>query len=184
VLLIGLNITVVLCSVLIALLSLVGGYPNMHRYFSKVRFPSSRFYINVLNALDKLESLSETEKYENVDKEYKYGSVQRGDMGFDELVKILKENNMAKGEIQKISLLEVEQGLIIGDVFPKIARYLEVEKHGGIKETIRTDPFDPAKPIRELKEAAEAITRRQLVSWIITLVVIWLTIQTCLICMA
>ena len=179
-LILSLGIVVSFLTALIALLSLAGGYPNIQKFFSRICFPPSKFFVNAMKAIEKLQALGEKEVASN-GKEIKFGSVQPNDVGFVELVKVLKENKMWEGEIQRIMLVENESPLKVGDYSPEIVRVLVV-RDSGKQEILRTDPFDPAKAIRDLKDWAEAITRKRLANWIVILVAIWLAINTFIIC--
>jgi len=167
------EIIVVILAVTIALLSLIiGGYPSMLRVFYYLRFPPARFYLNAMRAIDKLEVLREKQT-DSVGKELKVGSVKLGDIGFTELVRILEENKMVKGEAQEIMLVEDNAFIGIGNISPQIVRFLVVWK-GGEQEILRTSPFDPTKPIRELRGWAEEITRKRVANWILAIVGLFL----------
>ena len=134
-----LGIVVSFLTVLIALLSLTGGYPDMHKFFSRIYFPPSRFSVNAMKAIEKLQALGET--WSDSKGEIKFGSVQPNDIGFVELVKVLKENKVWEGEIQRIMLVENAAALTVGNYSPKVVRALVV-KGDGKQEILRTDPFD------------------------------------------
>ena len=144
----------------------------MLRLFSYLRFPPARFHVNVMRAIDKLEALGEKGSAQG-GRELKIGSVKLKDIGFKELVKVLEENRMVKGEVQEIILVEDYASVGIGGISPEIVRFLAVVKNGK-PENLRTDPFDPTKPIRELKGWAEEITRKRMANWILATVGLFL----------
>ncbi|MFC1989481.1 hypothetical protein ACFLVW_02800 [Chloroflexota bacterium] len=105
--------------------------------------------------------------------EQKQGVVKRGDKGFNQLVKVLKENTPIKGEIHRILLVEDEAGVKIGDS-PEIVRLLFYSVEEGVTEHLPLHPFDPDKPMRDLKNWIEDSFRKQLAYWMMGLLVIWL----------
>jgi hypothetical protein len=165
-------ITIVL-SGLIALLALsIGGYPTMLKVLFHLHFSPARFYFNVMRAIERLEALGE-KGVDQQGKELKTGSVPLGDTGFCELVKVLKENRMVEGEVQRVSLVEDTASIGIGNISPEIVRFLVVVSDGKT-EILRTDPFDPTKVIRELKDWAEAITRKRVARWLVVLILLYM----------
>lgn len=174
-LVIGLGIAVTVCTALIALLSLAGGYPSMLAFFSRLYLCPARFFTNAMVAIEKLEALNE-EGIDSQGEKYKIGTVRQGDVGFDELTQALKENRMLKGAVQEISLIEEKSGIgtasdVFGDVSPEVVRFLVLLKDGK-REVLRTSPFDPSESTRRLKDWTEVITRRRLIGWIITVLAV------------
>lgn len=167
------GIITIAISGLIALLALIiGGYPTMLKVLFHLRFPPARFYLNVMRAIDKLEALGEKGSAQG-GRELKIGSVNPKDIGFKELMNVLEENRMVKGEVQKIILVEDYASIGIGGISPEIVRFLTVIKNGK-QENLKTTPFDPTKPIRELKDWAEEITRKRMANWILATVGLFL----------
>lgn len=142
-------------------------------------FPPARFYVNVLRGIETLRALA-ISRVDNEGKPFRVGSVQRGGTGFDELVKVLKENDVAEGEVQEIALIEVQASLTITGISAEISRVLVVVMDGK-QERIPTDPFDPNKPIRELREWIDDHFRRQLAYYMMLFVVLWLLLNSLLI---
>jgi len=125
--------------------------------------------------LDRLQALDDevlNEKGAKIEGQ-KQGIVKRGDKGFNELAKVLKENTSIEGAIQNILLVEDEAGVKIGDS-PERIRLLYYSVKGGIQEHLPLHPFDPDKPIRDLRNWIEDSFRKQLACWTMGLLVIWL----------
>ena len=135
--------------------------------------------MNVLRGIETLRALA-ISRVDNEGKPFRVGSVQRGGTGFDELVKVLKENDVAEGEVQEIALIEVQASLTITGISAEISRVLVVVMDGK-QERIPTDPFDPNKPIRELREWIDDHFRRQLAYYMMLFVVLWLLLNSLLI---
>lgn len=152
----------------------------MHKFFARMYFPSSKFYVNALKAIEKLQALGERE-VDSKGKEIVFGSVGSNEVGFAELVEVLKENKVWEGEIRRIMLVENPAALTVGNYSPEVVRALVVTE-ADRQEILKTDPFEPTKPIRDLKDWTEAITRKRLAGWIVALVAVWLVINTLIIC--
>lgn len=137
--------------------------PLYHRsWFSFFRsIPPVRFHNRAIKGLDKLQNC---------------GSVQWGDTGFKELSKTLRENHIIEGDIQKVSLLESSPPFRKRGLSPDIVRNLVIEKDGK-SEIIKTDIFDPTKPIRELRQWIEEIFRRHLAYYSLIFLVVWLILN-------
>ena len=128
-----------------------------------------------MKGLDKLKALDEKvldEKGVEV-KEQKQGVVKRGDKGFNELMKILKENHMVGDEFQEIILVEVPASIGIGGISPSVVRILALRQDEK-EEIIKTDPFDPDKPIRDLRNWVGDYFRKQLAYWMLGVLGMWL----------
>jgi len=140
-------------------------------------FPPARFYSNALRGIAKLQLLNE-EVFDSAKdgakiERAKAGIIRQNNVGFRELAQVLTENKAVEGKIQQISLLEQKAGIRIGKISPETVKVLLIGKDGK-QDVIRTDPFEPNKPIRELTNWVENKFRRQLAYWMIALVVIWL----------
>ena len=88
-------------------------------------------------------------------------------------MKIIKENYTVGDEFEEIILVEKSAGIAIGNISPNTVRCLAL-KQGEREEIIKTDPFDPDKPIRDLRNWVEDSFRKQLAYWMMGLLVIWL----------
>ena len=183
---IGLGIEASLITVAILLLSLAGGYLNMLRFLSRFHLPPARFYANAMRGIERLEALSK-ETTDLKGQKLRVGSLQQGETGFAELVEALRENRVVKNDAQVIVLMlyEAKAGVRIGNISPEVVRALALLVARGneaTEEVVKTDPFDPNKATRELKQWVEAIARMRLVGWIVALVVIWLIMYIWLVC--
>lgn len=135
--------------------------------------PPVRFYLNATKGIQKLQALDLPvfdDKGNRVDQ--KQGGLKRGEIGFDELARLIKENTSVVGEIRTIILVEDEAGVGIGDS-SKIVRLLYLDK-GESNEHLTYDPFDPDKPIRDLRSWVDDKYRESLANWMIYAIVIWL----------
>jgi len=142
-------------------------------------FPPARFLSNALKGIEKLKALNEKviDAKGNEIKGKKVGIVPRGDTGFNELLRVLKENIEIKAEIQRICLVEQQAVISRPGITPKVERFLVLESKGK-QEILPTDPWDPNKPIRELKTWAEDNFRRQLAYWMLGTLGIWLALNS------
>lgn len=184
-LVIALGIAALVCSVLIALLSLAGGYPNIHKLLIRLCFPPSKFFTNAIKAIEKLEALEE-EGTDPEGEKFRFGTVKQGDKGFDQLAEVLRKNRVLKGEVQEIKLIEEKSGIgtestVFGPTSPEIVRFLVLIRNGK-NEVLQQTPFDPTKSTRELQDWAETIVRKRTTSWIMVLVAIWFAVNTYLVC--
>ncbi len=144
----------------------------MLKLLSYLHFCPARFYFNVTQAIERLEALGE----KGVDakgKEIKFGIIRPNDVGFVELVQVLKENKVWGGETQSVMLVENEAALTVGDYSTKVVRALVVRGNSK-QEILQTNPFDPTQPIRELKDWAEAITRKRVARWLVILILLYM----------
>jgi len=137
-------------------------------------FPPARFLANALERLDKLKALDEKvidEKGNKVTTQ-KQGEVHRGDVGFKQLLKVIRENTLSKGECHSITLVEDSAGVRVGDS-SDIIRFIVLRK-GKEEERLPFHPFDPDKSIRDLRNWVEDGFRKQLAYWMMGLLVMWL----------
>jgi len=103
----------------------------------------------------------------------KQGGVYRGSVGFNELLEIVRENTLTKGEYHSIILVEDSAGVLIGDSL-KIIRFLYLEKDDKEGERLPMHPFDPDKPMRDLRNWVENRYRRNLAYLMMFLIALWL----------
>ena len=184
-LVISLGIAATVCAALIALLSIAVGYPRMFKFLSYLGFGPARFFVNAMKAIEKIETLNE-EGTDPKGEKFKFGTVKQGDIGFGELIQVLREKKMLKGEAQEIQLIEEISGITVGsDLFNsatshEIVRFLVLLRNGK-GEPLPFNPFDPTQATRELKDWTEAIARRKLAGWILVLVAIWFILNTYLV---
>lgn len=169
------GIIVLVAAFIVALFAVFSLHPSISRRRFLAFLPPARFLADALMGLDRLEALDEQVLSEKGIKtgEQKHGVVKRGDKGFNELAKILKENTPIKGDIQEILLVDAAAGVRIGSS-PERIRLLYYSLKGGVREHLPLHPFDPDKPIRDLRNWIEDSFRKQLAYWTISLLVIWL----------
>ena len=155
-----------------------GLHPSILRRRFFYLFPPARFLANALMGLDKLQALDEedfNEKGVEIEEGHKQGKVKRGNTGFNELAKVLKESTSIEGKIQDIILVEGNAGVEIG-YSSKIIRilYYSVKGGEGVHKCLPEYPFDPDKPTRDLRNWIEDSFRKQLAYWTIGSLAIWL----------
>lgn len=137
-------------------------------------FPPMRFLANALEGLGKLEALDAKvvdEKGNEVTTQ-KQGRVNRGDVGFEQLLKVIRENTLYKGEYDNITLVETSAGVKIGDS-PDIIRIVVLIKDKE-EDRLPYHPFDPDKPIRDLRNWIEDGFRKRLVYWTLIMIAGWI----------
>ncbi len=150
-------------------------YASKHIAYAFFRiFPPARFLANALKGLDKLQALDEKvhdEKGNEVTTQ-KQGVVQRGDVGFKQLLKVIRENTASKSGCHNITLVEDSAGILVGDS-SDIIRFVLLRK-GKEEERLLFHPFDPDKSMRDLRNWVEENFRKQLAYWMMGLLVVWL----------
>jgi len=174
----GVGIGVGIVAAIIAILSLLVGYPDMLRFFSKLHFPPARFYLNAIKAIERLEALGE-EETDSAGHKLRFGEVKRQDASFMELAVILRERGIFREDSLAIRLCdEPETGMESASITitPNLVYVRE-----GQQEVIETDAFDPAKTTTELRNAARDIAQRRLAVYIVVLIPLWFILHTLLI---
>jgi len=137
--------------------------------------PPVRFFRNVMEAISRLGNLNKLGKDEDGD-ELKFSVLKIGDIGFKELVTLLKKESLLSGDIDELRIIDyTEQGLILGP--STVGERMLVAITSGKKEAIIHVPFDPTRPIRELKEINEKALRKAISIILIYLVFIWLILS-------
>jgi len=172
------RIILIVVTFIVGSFAVFGLHPSMLRRRFFAFFPPARFLTNALMGLDKLQALDEedfNDKGVEIEDGHKQGKVKRENKGFNELAKVLKENTSIEGKVQGIILVEGNAGVEIG-YSSKIIRilYYSVEEEEGVYRCLPEDPFDPDKPIRDLRNWIEDSFRKQLAYWTIGLLAIWL----------
>ncbi len=173
------GIIAVVLSGIIALLALsIGGYTTMLRILSYLHFCPARFYFNAIKAIEKIEALGE-EDTDSGGEKYRFGTVKQGGTGFSELIKVLREKVMLKGEVQEIRLIEEAAGLTAESDFwgassHKVVRFLVLIRNNGEKEPQFYNSSDPAQATRDLKDWTEEITRRGVARWLVVLILLYM----------
>jgi len=161
----------------LAVLSVVGLNPGILHFF---RFlPLVSFYPKVIQAIEELESLSET-KIAEWGETYKVGIMNHKKLGYKELIKVLQQSGMLKDKPDEVVLVEQD---IIANVSrgtlrltPDKVRSLEFVKDGE-RRTIRKEQFDPTNITRELRDKSESIFRRQLAYLMLFIIAMWLALN-------
>ena len=144
------------------------------RHFGLLFFrilPPVRSYRNVKEALLRLNNLNNTTKDEE-GYEFKFSTLKIRDTGFKELVAILKEDLSLSGKVDELRIIEETAGLGVGPS-AKVNRML-VAIIDGKEEVIVYIPFDPRRPMRELKEMGEKVLRKSISIILIYLLFVWL----------
>ncbi len=169
------SIIIMIMALAIGLFSVAGLHVGIMRKRFFALFPPAHFLSNALKGVEKLQSLDEkaVDEKGNEIEGMKAAVVRRGDKGFKELMKIIIDNNRVEGEFEDIVLWEGEAGVFIGNISPKVVRFL-VLRQGEKEEVIRTDPFDPSKPIRDLRNWIEDDFRKQMAYWMMGMLGVWL----------
>jgi len=147
-----------------------GFQPENFRFPFFWLLPPVRSYRRGREALLKLNNLSNS----GVDKDgydIRFSVLKSNDTGFEELVALLKEDLLLSGAIHELRILEEQSGIQIGSS-SKIAKSL-IAITNGAEEVIIYYPFDPTRPLRDLKEMAEKDLRKGLSYAVIVLFVIW-----------
>lgn len=137
-------------------------------------FPPLRFLANALEGLSKLEALGEkvVDKKGNEVTTQKQGIVQRGDVGFKQLLKVIGENTLRKDECDSIVLVQDSASVKIGDS-SDIIRFIVLMKDKE-EERLPFHPFDPDKPIRDLRNWIEDSFRKRLAYWTLIMIAGWI----------
>ena len=148
----------------------------MLKLLSHLHFQPARFYFNALQAIDRLEALGGTTST-LASGQFKRGIVGSSDIGFRELIEILRENRTFMGEVEEIVLGELR---ILGGTYqdnipltPQRFRILMVIQKGE-KELLYQERFDPNRITRNLRIQAEEITRKRIGSYLVALIFLYM----------
>jgi hypothetical protein len=173
------EIIAVILPVIMALLALsIGSYPRMLKVLSYTYFPPAKFYLNAMKAIERLEALSDKPSTPESG-QLKQGITGSSDVGFRELVEILRENRMLNdnNEVEEIILGEIKiaSGLYQYNIplTSERARFLGVIQKGE-QILVQQEQFDPSRITRDLKDSAERIARKRVANWIIVILALHL----------
>jgi hypothetical protein len=162
----------VLLALFIALLSVFGLYPNKLPYSFRY-IPIIRFLLRANQGIKKLKSLNDLRA-----KDQRMGILSEGEVGFQELVNVIKDNTILNEPIKLIRLEEHKAGVLIGNISPDVVRVLIIVQGDTVKSMkttiIKTDPFEPDKPVSELRRWVEDVYRKKLAVLSIVLIALWL----------
>jgi len=130
-----------------------------------------------MQSIEKLEKLSD----EQVQGQYSLGIVTKSDVGFQELVKILREKGMLQSNVEGIWLMEkdIRSGIKVGSmpITPQKSRSL-ILVEGENKRVFLEEQFDPTRTTRDLRDAVEDITRKHLAYWMLAVIALWLLMNS------
>ena len=163
----------IILSVMVALLALsIGGYPKLLSIMSRIYIPPARYYRRAMQAIDHLELLSDAPE----DK-IKQGIVAGGDIGFEELVHVLKEKRIYNGQVDEIVLgqHDIRSGLATGGTFitPTKKRFLGVI-NGDSEIMLVEEQWDIQRITSNLADWVLEITRNKVSMWVIIILVLYL----------
>lgn len=143
---------------------------------SRIYFPPALYYRRAMQAINHLELLGDIPSTPSVPK-IKQGIVARGDMGFRELVHVLREKRIYNGQVDEIVLGEVniDSGLRTGKISltPTKMRFLGV-KNGDSEITLIREQWDIHRITRNLADWVLEITRNKISIWIIIILALYL----------
>jgi hypothetical protein len=177
-------IIAVISSVIITLFALsIGGYPSVLKVFYYLHFPPARFYFNAMQAIEKLEALS-YKPLSPANGDLKQGVITVSDIGFRELMEILRQKRKVMGEVEEIVLGEIsfKTGLRLTtssstfkniSLTPNKMRFLGLIQRGS-EIVVQREQFDVGMITRNLKEWALEITRNRVANWILGILAIYL----------
>jgi hypothetical protein len=132
--------------------------------------PPVKSYFNILEALRILNNLNNSD-YNKDGHEFKFSSLKDNNIGFTELTKVINKEFLISGEIEELRIEEKEASASIG-FSPDIVRTL-IALTNGAKSILVYAPFNPIKPITDLKEMAENELKSELAKGLIILFLLW-----------
>ena len=137
--------------------------------------PPVRFYRNVTGAISRLSNLNEFGKDEDGG-ELKFSILKNGDIGFKELVTLLKREMLLSRDVDELRIVDyTAERLSVGP--STVGERMLVALISNKEEPVIHIPFDPTRPIRELKEINEKALRKAISIILIYLVFIWLILS-------
>ncbi|MEE9203148.1 MAG: hypothetical protein V3U31_08140 [Dehalococcoidia bacterium] len=148
--------------------------------------PLLNFYTNAMQAIEKLEGLDAGVSSRG----NRVGVVSKGDVGFKELGKILRENRMFKRGFDEVAvdkvILEEEHargGFLNGPpdkggkpLTATLIRTLRLAK-GEEVVTVQEERFDPTRITRDLADRLQIMVRRTLAHAMLAVIALWLLLN-------
>ncbi|MBI2852548.1 MAG: hypothetical protein HYX84_05565 [Chloroflexi bacterium] len=175
-----LNVVSIIAMLCAGIFSVLGLNPEWARKPVFAALPASRFYSNAVNGIAKMETLEGTFVDPKQQEQHpawilQNGAISKPDVGFAEVAKILAENGVNTRLIRIIAIEEKRSPIFISGstpITPPTYTELRIQREHEEPSRIISNPYEPDRPARELRQWALTSFYKRLSYWILVFLLV------------